>query len=96
MLSGIIPVSKQLVASNAFHEKLSNNQYLCEVKTWWSYIWSLKKSKENIFAIKPFLTFEKSVLSLSAMLVITYHPHAFEDNVNVRSGRDRRVSNDIK
>ena len=55
-----------------------------------------QKVQRKHFAIKPFLTFEKSVLSLSAMLVITYHPHAFEDNVNVRSGRDRRVSNDIK
>ena len=47
------------------------------------------KSPKKHFAIKLFLTFEKSVL------VITYHPHAFEENVNVRSGRDRRVGNDM-
>ena len=54
-----------------------------------------QKVQRKHFAIKLFLTFEKSVLSLSAMLVITYHPHAFEENVNVRSGRDRRVGNDM-
>ena len=53
-----------------------------------------RKVQRKHFASKLFLTFEKSVLSLSAMLVITHHPHAFEDNVNVRSNRDRRVSND--
>ena len=53
-----------------------------------------QKVQRKHFAIKLFLTFEESVLSLSAMLVITYHPHAFKENVNVRSGRDRRVGND--
>ena len=48
-----------------------------------------QKVQRKHFAIKLFLTFEKSVL------VITYHPHAFEENVNVRSGRDRRVGNDM-
>ena len=47
-----------------------------------------QKVQRKHFAIKLFLTFEKSVL------VITYHPHAFEENVNVRSGRDRWVGND--
>ena len=49
-----------------------------------------QKVQRKHFAIKLFLTFEKSVLSLS-QLVITYHPHAFKENVNVRSGRNRRV-----